>query len=341
MATTHKIFVKKDKNGIRMTIEKIPLDKLKLDPLNVRFRHIKKKLSEDEIEDLIWNENDTKQLYQSILASGGLSEKPFVDLKNIVKEGNRRVVCLRKIVKNIKEGQLKDINLSRFNIVECEMPIDDIAPLEIDLLLARWHVSGKKEWDTLNQAGHVYDLYHNRGLSHEEIGSHLEMTKHQVIKRQQAYQLAVEYLEKYPDDIDLRRFDYFTRAVKPSDLQKWLDEDERNKDILFEWIHDKKFDVDGSHDIQKLSLIMNNKIALKDFASKTGTISTAMDIISKNDITLTNYTFKTIKRAIHAIENMPRSEFKGLPTNAPKKNMLFDLHDRLEKIFKELKLKQN
>ncbi|KKN59204.1 hypothetical protein LCGC14_0544310 [marine sediment metagenome] len=276
---THCIFVKKDKNGIRMTIEKIPLHKLKLDPNNVRFRHIKEKLHDDEMEDLVWSENDTKKLYQSILASGGLSEKPFVSLKNVVYEGNRRVVCLRKIIKNIKEGELKDVNSSRFNTVECEMPIDDIAPLEIDILKARWHVSGKKEWSALNRAGHVYDLYHNRGLSYEEIQAYVQMNKNQVFVHHRAYQLTVEYMEAYPDDADIKRFSYFAEVYCHRTVKNWIEEDERNKELFFEWIHDKKFDDLGSSDTRNFRFILPNKLAMKEFTSKTGTYTSAMKIV--------------------------------------------------------------
>ena len=339
MATTHRIFIKKDKNGIRMTIERIPLHKLKLDPDNVRFRNIKGKLHDDEIEDLIWNENDTKKLYQSILASGGLSEKPFVSLKNVVYEGNRRIVCLRKIVKNIKEGILKDTDRSRYDAVECEMPIDDIAPLELDILKARWHVSGKKEWDALNQAGHVYDLYHNRGLSYEEIQAFVQMSKNQVYISHKAYQLTVEYMEAYPDDADIKRFNYFSEAYTHKSIRDWIEEDERNKELLFEWIHDKKFDDSGSSDIRNFRFVLPNKLAMKEFTSKTGAYTSAMKIALKDDVSLGSKTFRIIKHATKTIENMPRGEFKSIPKDTTKKNILFELYNKLEKMFKELGIK--
>lgn len=336
MATTHQIYVMKSKPGIRMTIERVPLNKLKLDPNNVRFRHLNRKLKEDEIEDLIWNENETRYLYNAILDSGGLSEKPFVSLKNVVKEGNRRIVCLRNIVRNIKEGHLKDINLARFETVECEMPIDDIAPLEMDLLVARFHITGKKEWGALNQAGHIYDLYHNRGLSYDEIRGLLQIPRNRIVVNQEAYRLTVEYMEAYPDDAEIKRFTYFSEIYKKLDTREWLEDDEKNSAKFFKWIHDKKFDDGGSGDVRKLGPILKNKEAMQELASKGGTFSSARSMVTKKDITADNKTFKTIKRAIAAIENMPRNEFKSLARNSLKQNLLIELQNKIKNVFKEL-----
>jgi hypothetical protein len=81
------------------TLEKISLEQLRLDLTNVRFKHREKELPEVEVERYIWEEEDAKTLYKQIKTSGGLMEPPVVlrtsDEQLLVKEGNRRIVCLR------------------------------------------------------------------------------------------------------------------------------------------------------------------------------------------------------------------------------------------------------
>ena len=43
--------------------EEVSIDKLRLDPENVRFRHLNRVMTEKEIEEYIWNEPDSKILF--------------------------------------------------------------------------------------------------------------------------------------------------------------------------------------------------------------------------------------------------------------------------------------
>src|SRR5947209_8659370 len=96
--------------GVRITnIQLVPLDNLKLDPRNVRFRHIRKVLKDRDMEKHILAEPETKHLMKAIIASGGLSTRPIVTEQGIVKEGNRRIVSMRKIVVSIDNGEQPDL----------------------------------------------------------------------------------------------------------------------------------------------------------------------------------------------------------------------------------------
>jgi hypothetical protein len=80
----------------------VPLDKIKLDPKNVRFRHLFQELSDEEMEKTIWGEQFTRNWYTEIKYAQGLSEKPALQSladHYVVREGNARIVCLRKLKK--------------------------------------------------------------------------------------------------------------------------------------------------------------------------------------------------------------------------------------------------
>src|SRR5438132_9453860 len=94
----------------------IPLKKLKLDPSNIRF-HQFGKLTDKQIEDEIWKELDTRDLFREILNSRGLSEPPIVDSGFVVLEGNRRLVCLRKLSERVHNGEYPQIPENAFDTV--------------------------------------------------------------------------------------------------------------------------------------------------------------------------------------------------------------------------------
>jgi hypothetical protein len=85
----------------------VALKDLKLDPNNVRFRHITRSLSEKEMEDWLYEEEDVRILIKQIIRDRRVQQPIYVredkDGNYIVKEGNRRTVALRRISRYILE----------------------------------------------------------------------------------------------------------------------------------------------------------------------------------------------------------------------------------------------
>ena len=105
----------------KLYIEERLLDSIRLDPENPRFRDILllggKSYTDKELEEQIWQEDDTKDLFNAIKASKGLQEQPLITKDGIVKEGNRRIVCLRKLRKLVNVVNDKQVLSIPFGIV--------------------------------------------------------------------------------------------------------------------------------------------------------------------------------------------------------------------------------
>src|SRR6266704_6664785 len=84
----------------------VPIRRLRLSPNNPRVRRKSPSSDENEIEEWLWREEGTRNLYNEIRYSGGLSEKPIIDSNLLVIEGNRRIVCLRRLDDQVKNGEL-------------------------------------------------------------------------------------------------------------------------------------------------------------------------------------------------------------------------------------------
>ena len=68
-----------DDNGtvaVKTISIRVPIEKLRLDVDNARFIHLEEKLTEKKMEERIWAEGDTSNLYEQIKEAKGLYEPP-------------------------------------------------------------------------------------------------------------------------------------------------------------------------------------------------------------------------------------------------------------------------
>ena len=146
----------------------VPLKDLRLDPKNVRFRHMASLLAEKQMEQWLFEEEDVKALIKQILRDRRLQQPIYVQEDGqdhyIVKEGNRRTVALRKIRTQILMGKIKGFEKEHFDLV----PVTILKGSEhsIKVFVGQTHVSGPKPWDAVNKASQVYEL--------NEIGDSIE-----------------------------------------------------------------------------------------------------------------------------------------------------------------------
>lgn len=312
----------------------VPLDDLRLDPKNIRFRHFLRSLSEAEMIDFIWKEAEAKNLYRQIVFSQGLSEEPIVDSNFVVKEGNMRVVCLRKIKEKILSGE-ENIPLERIDPVRVVVLPKDVKEAEIAILLTRLHVTGKTEWDALNQAGQIYDLRMEYGYSFDDIAKSCGMGKSTVINTFDAYQVNLSYGSKYRenDPLWVQRYSYFYELMKKKKLKQWA-EDPNNMDIFMQWILNKQ--IAKGAEVRLLPQIMENQSAF-DATLNGAKVEEAIKILGKEDPAITSKSFKALKVAIKELQTFPRNELIDTIKNPAKMKMLETLYDELGTLIKDIK----
>src|SRR5437773_3045796 len=286
-------------------IERIPLDQLRLDPTNVRFKHREKALPEGEIERYIWEEEDAKTLFRQIKTSGGLMEPPVVlkisDSQFLVKEGNRRVVCLRKLSKEAHDGKLakEGFKYSKddFDTVQCIVLPADLSQKDLDSLIGTRHVSGPKEWATLNRAWHIYEMYNQDDMDYDEIRQVLGFGKGTVIRMVKAFEKTMEYGKRHPEDQAwFRKFTYLDELYKKPDLRGWIEQDPTNLNMFSDWVAQGKFN--DVRDVRVLPDILADPDATKSIMASDGDITKAKQALSRKDPTITSQTFAAIKKTI-------------------------------------------
>lgn len=328
----YRLSITPDKT-IEADIIEVPLDDLKLDPKNVRFRHLLKPLRTDEMIDFIWKESDTKKLYQQIVYSQGLSEQPIIDSNFIVKEGNMRTVCLWKLREKILEDEI-DIPLEKIDPVRVILLPDDIEESDIAILLTRHHVTGKTEWKALNQAAQIYDLYTRHGFSYDKIADSCGIGKLTAMRQIQAYELVLAYHQDYPNDLQwVTRYSYFYELVKKKELKKWSD-DFNDVALFMKWIHDGQ--IAKGAEVRILPQIISNENAYNEMRNGA-TVQEALEVLGREKPEMTSKSFKTIRSALEELRLFPRSELIDTIRNPAKMKMLETLHDELGTLIRDIK----
>lgn len=314
------------------------VDSIKLDPSNVRFLHISKKLTDKEIEEIIWKESDTQELYKQILSAGGLYQEPVLNSKFTVIEGNRRIVCLRKLKQEANNGKLQGISKGHFDKVNCKVLPEETSLQVIDIFLATIHVKGKKPWNAFNKAKHIYNLHELRGLSYDDLSKKLGMGKVTVIRAVEVYTATEKYGNKYRDDEEwFRKFTYFDELYKRKDLREFT-KDSKNLEKFENWVYHKK--LDDVREVRKLALILQDNDATKEFEKKG--FDVAMSVIASKDPSINSSEFKKIKETIDVLRNLPRKELSKTVNDSSRLNLLSSLKKEIDSLLKDIKsMKKN
>jgi len=310
----------------------VNLADIKLDPYNVRFLHLPQKLSDKEIEKILWEEKDTNELYKQILSAGGIYEEPVLNSELVVIEGNRRTVCLRKLKQEANKGMLPGISKNNFDKVKCKILPKNTPPQVVDIFLATIHVKGKKPWNAFNKAKHIFNLYDSGGFSYDDLSKKLGMGKSTVIRAVEVYGATQKYGDKYKSDKEwFRKFTYFDELYKRKDLKEFRKED-KNIEKFENWIFHKK--LDDVREVRQLAKILQDKEAFKEFEKKD--FDAAMSIIGLKDPSINSTEYKKIKDTIDVLRNFSRKELSMTVRDDSRLKLLNSLKKEIDSLVKDI-----
>lgn len=203
-------------------VEDVDIAVLRFDGGNIRFKHVPHELSQEEMGTTLYEGMEgiegSDELYRGIKENGGIVESlivQYIDGKYIVREGNRRLACLKRLKREAHtigiEGQPRD----KFDKAPCAILPNDVTKEDLAIYLGHIHVVGKKDWPTYNKAWLVYSMDGgDMNLPYAEIAKHLGMSKATVQRMVQAYKYTKAYGEKFGDKDWLTKYSYFEEIYK-------------------------------------------------------------------------------------------------------------------------------
>lgn len=308
----------------------IPLSKVHLDPMNPRLantvslnhREDDEKL-QAQLESILWDDRDVKDLYQSIKKNGGLIERIIVRPTGVVAEGNCRTVVYRKL-----HAQFPDE--PTWKSIPARVLPDDIDEKQIAILLGELHVGGKNEWIPFEKAGHIHELFHTHGLTQDEIAKLLHTSKTAVNHNIHAFAAMKErYIPEYPGPAAVRRFSYFLELYKKPFLREWVRDSPAALDKFVKWVGTEK--VGKGAEVRHLDAIIQNPAALKAFDS--GGIEAARAILMRDRPELTSPLFKGMIELTKTIEDARLDDIARVRNerSGGARTIVQDLKDSLDK----------
>src|SRR3984885_9132887 len=212
-------------DGRKVQVQNIdlPLDEVRLDPRNPRIANtVAISITEEgtalqkRLENLLWEDDDVRDLYRQVLINKGLVERIIVRPDGTAVEGNCRTVVYRKLREKFKAE-------SRWQRIPARLLPDDIGDREIAILLGEMHVAGKNTWTAFEKAGHVYRMHKDFALTQDEIAQRLRMSKSKVNQVIRAFEVMKNtFLPKYPAPSSIKKYSYFEELYKNPILREWI-----------------------------------------------------------------------------------------------------------------------
>ena len=284
------------------------IDRLLLDPNNYRFIDNKnyRPISDSEIGNVRIqqqtynllvgkNEEGINDLITSFKTNGILKLDPIQvkvipEIKNfLVVEGNRRTAALKYLYEEFEKGNdVGKLTLESFKNVEVVL-ISDENSVQHLITMGLHHISGKKKWNSVNQAKLIHDLLHKYEMSEEDICDSLSIKKHSLRRSLRALALIERYKKSdYGDQFQTNKYGIFQEIITRIEMKAWLEwnEDEYlaknkvNEEKLFSWISSEEFidgDIDGEEtkttkepiitkrdEIRELAKFINDKKAIEE-----------------------------------------------------------------------------
>lgn len=276
----------------------LPLDDVKLDPKNPRIANTVAISSNEEgpalqkeLENLLWEDVDVRDLYRQVLINKGLVERIIVRQDGTAVEGNCRTVVYRKL-------RAKFPAEARWKHIPARLLPSDIGNREIAILLGEMHVAGKNTWTPFEKAGHVYRLHKDFALTQDEIAQRLRMSKSKVNQLIRAFDaMKNRFLPEFPGIMNIRKFSYFEELYKNPTLRDWIASTPDAEAQFANWVGENRLSQ-GIH-VRALPKILENEEAVK--ALTIDGFAAAQRVIAEDNPEVTSKLFQRMVEMTEAL----------------------------------------
>jgi hypothetical protein len=198
---------------------------------------------QDEILRVMLTKEHVKVLVNSIRVNGGVTDPLLVrGVDYHVIEGNSRLAACRALYEKYPD---------KFGYVKCDIIEDQITADEEFLLLAQFHIEGKKSWEPYEIAGLIWRRY-QQGVEKQRIKEELHHHVSSIARITQmidTYQMMVEH-----NITEKNKWSYFDEYTKSTHVKKV-----RKKHPDFDEVFIKKLqtgEIEKAVDVrEKLSVI--------------------------------------------------------------------------------------
>jgi hypothetical protein len=302
---------------IPFTAGRLRIDQVELDARNPRVQYLVGqtggRISQDQLDALIWDKDQVKALSQSIFQNGGVREPIIVQPagnsnRYVVREGNCRLVCSRHLSEQYPGDE-------RFAFIPAHVYEHNLTEEDLAVLLADLHVASKIRWDAYEQAKYIHDLFHVYGKPYDWLSNHLRMSKSKISEHLAAYKATTDYLHVHPSPANIKRFSFFQELMKKRELRERYEQEAEFRQRFYSWL--EKDRISDARFVRALSDILANVEATKALDEQG--YDAAARILITNDPSRGSDLFHAVKVATEALKAAPASDIQDLKSGNPQK----------------------
>ncbi len=158
--------------------------------------------SQAEIERRLSDMDHVKRLIRAIRENGGLIDPLIVRRGvNIVLEGNSRLAAYRT---------LATMDPIKWGYVKVTLLPSDVSESLVFALLGEYHIIGRKDWAPYEQAGYLYRMLNEHGVSASRVSTEMGLSVREVNRLVSVFRFMVEQGED-----DVNRWSYYEEYLRP------------------------------------------------------------------------------------------------------------------------------
>jgi hypothetical protein len=173
--------------------------------------------TQEEIEKTLTDMEHVRQLRNSIMMNGGLTDPVFVrDKTFVVLEGNSRLAAYRLLAQK---------DPIRWDKIKCKILPETIGDDQVFALLGEYHIIGRKDWVPYEQAGYLYRRHTRAGISVKQMAEEVGLTAAKVQQLVKVYTFMVEHNDNRPD-----RWSYYEEYLKSAAVKRLSSEQRKELD---------------------------------------------------------------------------------------------------------------
>jgi len=225
-------------------------------PENPRISHILSQyappVTQETIEEKLWEQDHVKDLFQNIKRHGGLIEEIIVKGNQVI-EGNSRLCAYRHLFKNATTDEEKE----NWRHIRVKILPSDISEEEIFVLLGNFHIKLKTQWKPYEKAGYVYKMIKKLNKTPEELAEMLSTSVSDIRSDIASYEIMMNNKVE-----SLDKFSYFKEFYKDPNLQKRVTKDAGFSKVFVNMVVNDK--IPEARDVRKLdSILVDKKVGPK------------------------------------------------------------------------------
>lgn len=296
----------------------------------IKQKHADNEISNDDIDQALWEKDSVKDLKKDIEKHGGLIDEILVK-GNTVLEGNSRLCSYRHLYKNAEKRNDEE-EMLKWSYIRARVIPDNTTNDVLFSLLGTWHIKGKTQWDTYEKAAYLKRMYEVHGYSYKEIADTISQTEKFVKDHIDAYEMMI-----INNVFTLEKFSYFFELVKNKKLKEIAEKDETVIPNTIQAIKDGQFK--RGEEIRDLHKVIKDKKANKEFFVGKANFNDALETTKERHPEYKDSFYNHMKKMTELLENCSIEDIDKLKDSGDKQYIVNKFYRACMSFYKKTGLK--